>query len=231
MGNTWAVTRGLASAEQARSVIDEYIRRQSLTGDAYPWWSLQPGYPDSLGYFQRDYCQQGGYANGGLMPWVGGELCLGAFESGREAFGVSLLRQYADHLRRTGGAQVWYWPDGTPGFRTTNEVRYAGWGMAQWSAALFEGLAGVSDGSACLRTVHAAPRWASAGVVSARVTVTYPASGACFSYAYLAEPDDRRITLEFTGSGQTVDFRRQLRNDQRFIIMRIRDNGKEVFLL
>jgi hypothetical protein len=49
MGNTWAMTRGLATAAQARSILGEYRRRQADTGDAYPWWSLQPGYPAPSG--------------------------------------------------------------------------------------------------------------------------------------------------------------------------------------
>lgn len=206
MGNTWAMTRGLASPDQARAIVDEYRRRQTLTGDAYPWWSLQPGYPDQLGYFHEEHRRQGGYANGGLMPWVGGELCLGAFQCGRERYGVELLRQYADHLRRTGGAQVWYWPDGEPGFRTTNEVRYAGWGMAQWCGAHFEGLAGVRDLSACLRQVSASPRWAAASCNQARVSTIYAISGACFCYSLQIEQAALKIELEFTGSGERADF-------------------------
>lgn len=206
MGNTWAMTRGLASAEQARAIVDLYRRRHAETGDAYPWWSLQPGYPDHLGYFRQAYCKQGGYANGGLMPWVGGELCLAAFQCGREAYGVELLRQYADHLRRTGGAQVWYWPDGEPGFRTTNEVRYAGWGMAQWTCALFEGLAGVRDLASGYRVVQVSPRWPAAGVGRARASVSYAASGACFCYDYRRDDATQTITLDFTGSGERAEF-------------------------
>lgn len=205
MGNTWAVTRGLADYRQALSVIDEYRRRQRETGDRYPWWSLQPGYPDSLGYWKDAYRKQGAYANGGLMPWVGGELCRGAFQSGREAYGVELLRQYADHLRRTGGAQVWYWPDGTPGFRTTNEVRYAGWGMAQWVDALVEGLAGIKDASGQMRQVEVSPRWAVSGVKEARAVARYAASDGYFAYSWQTEP--RSMQIEYSGSGEATVFR------------------------
>jgi len=91
MGNTWAMTRGLATGKQARSIIDEYHLRHKETGDAYPWWSLQPGYPDHLGYFSRAYCKQGGYANGGLMPWVGGELGIcGTPQAYRRSAGMVL---------------------------------------------------------------------------------------------------------------------------------------------
>jgi hypothetical protein len=206
MGNTWAVTRGLATSQQAQAVIDEYHRRQTTTRDAYPWWSLQPGYPDRLAYFREAHRKQGGYANGGLMPWVGGELCLGAMENGREQYGVELFRQYSDHIRRTGGAQVWYWPDGVPGFRTTNEVDYAGWGMAQWIGALFEGIAGVRDRSSGLKDVTAAPRWSAAGINKAEVSVSYAAGGACFCYHYQQDDSHQRIRIEFSGSGEQVNF-------------------------
>jgi hypothetical protein len=206
MGNTWAITRGLATPAQARFVIDEYRRRQVLTGDAYPWWSLQPGYPNELGYFREEHRKQGGYANGGLMPWVGGELCLGAFQSGRESYAVDLLHQYADHLRRTGGAQVWYWPNGEAGFRTTNEVNYAGWGMAQWCGALFEGLAGVRDLSAGYQSVQVSPRWAAAGIQRARVASAYAVSGANFCYELRCDAAAGRIHITCTGSGERAAF-------------------------
>ena len=204
MGNTWAITRGLATPEQARSIIDEYRRRHEATGDAYPWWSLQPGYPDALGYWKDDYRKQGGYANGGLMPWVGGELARGALENGRETYGVELLRQWADHLRRTGGGHVWYWPDGQPGMRTTNEVNYTGWGMAEWVNALVEGLAGIADESALYRQAAIRPRWAAAGVESASVTTRYAISKGYVSYEYEQEEDTLRLT--YTGSGQEARF-------------------------
>lgn len=206
MGNTWAITRGLASTEQARSIVDEYQRRKQATGDAYPWWSLQPGYPDSLGYFKAAVCHQGGYANGGLMPWVGGELCCGAFGCGREAYAIELLRQYADHLRRTGGAQVWYWPNGEPGFRTTNEVPYAGWGMAQWLNALIEGLAGLHDQDAQMQQMAVSPRWAATPIQEARAAARYAASDACFAYRIKIDPNAYTVTLVYTGSGKKADF-------------------------
>jgi hypothetical protein len=205
MGNTWAMTRGLASPAQAQKIVDEYRRRQRVTGDAYPWWSLQPGYPDRLHYWTDTYRLQGAYANGGLMPWVGGELCRAAFWFGREAYAVALLRQYADHLRRTGGAQVWYYPDGTPGHRTQNEVDYAGWGMAQWVDALIEGAAGIRDTEGQLRAVELTPRWAAAGIREVRATVRYPVTNAYFAY-HLKQIGDA-VELEYTGSSAPKSIR------------------------
>jgi hypothetical protein len=205
MGNTWAVTRGLSDRAQAMSVVDEYRRRQKETGDAFPWWSLQPGYPDHLGYWKEAFRLQGGYANGGLMPWVGGELCRAALQNGRETYGVELLRQYSAHLRRTGGAQVWYFPDGTPGFRTTNEVNYAGWGMAQWVQSLVEGLGGIRDQSAVLQDVEVSPRWAATPLHHARVTYRYAASAGYFTYDWTRT--ETALQLQYSGSGQAAEFR------------------------
>jgi len=207
MGNTWAMTRGLANPGQARAIIDEYRRRHLETGDAYPWWSLQPGYPDHLGYFGDSHRKQGGYANGGLMPFVGAELCRASLQNGREKYGVQLLRQYADHLRRTGGAHVWYWPNGEPGFRTTNEVFYATWGMSEWVNALMEGLAGIQDNSFLMKKVTVSPRWAEAGVNKVCATVRYAASRGYFAYKMLIDHEDRRISLSFSGSGAHANFR------------------------
>lgn len=206
MGNTWAMTRGLATHEQSQKIIDEYRRRHKATGDAYPWWSLQPGYPDELGYFGKDYCKQGGYANGGLMPWVGGELCHAAFLHGRERYGIELLHQYADHLRRTGGAYVWYWLNGEPGFRTTNEVSYGGWYMAPWIDALMDGLAGVNDADYLMQKISVSPRWAATNVEKVCVTNCYAASGACFSYLMQIDKANSTLALSYTGSGNTADF-------------------------
>ncbi len=203
MGNTWAATRGLATSEQARAIVDEYRRRHLATGDRYPWWSLQPPYPDELGYWRDDFRQAGGYANGGLMPWVGGELCRAALQNGREAYGVALLRQYAGHLRETGGSHVWYFADGRPGFRTTNEVDYTGWGMAEWLNALVEGLAGVKDEASRFAAAKVSPRWAAAGVNQARVCASYAASEGYIAYDYhLGEA----LTLRVTGSGRQAHF-------------------------
>lgn len=208
MGNTWAMTRKLATPEQSRRIIEEYKTRHEITRDAYPWWSLQPGYPDYLGYFKtRPFLRQGGYANGGLMPWVGGELCRACFFYGREKYAVNLLRQYVNHIRRTGGAHVWYWPDGTPGFRTTNEVNYTGWGMAQWIEALFEGLAGIVDDECSLKKVTVSPRWVAASVRNVYVCLRYGCSRDYFAYRMKIDYTKKKMQILCTGSGEKFVFK------------------------
>jgi hypothetical protein len=205
--NTWAMTRVLASTAQAVSIIDEYRRRHEQTGDAFPWWSLQPGYPDELGYWpDTPHCVQGAYANGGLLPYVGAELCRGSFAHGREGYGVELLKQYTDHLRATGNrVYVWYWPNGEPGMRTANEVPHTGWGMAEWLAALLEGLAGVTDTAPRMGRMAITPRWAVTDRDDVFVSVRYDANDAYFAYHMRLERKERAIAIECTGSGDAVE--------------------------
>jgi hypothetical protein len=214
MGNVWAITRGLADHPQAVSIINEYRRRHQQTGDAFPWWSLQPGYPDELDYYDGPYCRQGGYANGGLMPWVGGELCRACFEHGMEEYGLELYRQYIEHLRRTGNqVHVWYWPDGEPGFRTTNEVPHTGWGMAQWLEVLIEGLAGLKDISGQMKRMEVSPRWTITSEKEVRATVRYAVNDCYFSYRLQIDETTKTLRLQYTGSGQFVFFRILLPQD------------------
>lgn len=206
-GNTWAMTRELADTEQAFSIIDEYRRRHQQTGDAHPWWSLQPGYPDELGYYPQPHCKQGGYANGGLLPYCGAELCRASFMHGRERYGVELLRQYTDHLKRTGNrVYVWYWPNGEPGMRTPNEVPYTGWGMANWFSALAEGLAGFQDTAPRMRRIRLSPRWAVTDQTSAYVCFRYAVNDSYFAYWMVLDLPHQTLSIEYTGSGESIDF-------------------------
>lgn len=207
-GNTWAMTRGLTTPEQGRAIVDEYKRRHEATGDAFPWWSLQPGYPDELGYWPgAPYCVQGGYANGGLLPYVGGGLCLAAFSCGRERYGVELLKQYTDMLKASGNrVYVWYWTNGEPGIRTANEVPRAGWGMSEWLMALIEGLAGVTPLTPRMRRIQIAPRWAAASQDEAYVSMRYAVNDSYIAYRLNIDRQARTVSVQFTGSGEAAEF-------------------------
>jgi len=207
-GNTWAMTRGLAELDQAVSIIDEYKRRHEETGDAFPWWSLQPGYPDELGYYPgAPCCIQGGYANGGLLPYVGGGLCLSSFLYGRERYGVELLKQYTDLLKATGNrVYVWYWTDGEPGMRTANEVPRNGWGMSEWLISLTQGLAGITDLAPRMRRVQIAPRWAASACDEAYVSLRYAINDAYTAYRLKIDRSAGTIAMACTGSGEQADF-------------------------
>jgi hypothetical protein len=211
MSNSAAITRGFADHRQAVSIIDEHVRRWQATGDAFPWWSLQPGYPDRLGYFKRNSGAwtrgEGEYCNGGLFPWVGGELCRGALRHGREALAYRLLQDVHGVLKRDQGALfTWYHLDGTAAINAPhNQTNYDPWGLGPWVAAIVEELAGISTRGKLLRRVACAPRWPAVGVKQASATAHFPSSETYFSYRYTLSRN--RLRLCFGGTGASVAFR------------------------
>ncbi len=211
MSNAAALNREFADHAQAVSIIDEYVRRWEETGDAFPWWSLQPGYPDRLGYFRRNAGAwtrgEGEYCNGGLFPWVGGELCRAALRHGREELACRLLRDVHAVLRRDHGAMfTWYHADGTAAINAPhNQTNYDPWGLSPWATAIIEELAGIQSQGKLLRHVLCAPRWPAVGVKRAAATAHFPASDTHFSYRYARTRD--RLQVQFGGTGEEVCFR------------------------
>ena len=210
MSNSWAITRGFADHEKAVSIVREYARRWEKTGDRFPWWSLQPGYPDRLGYLRRGGAWskgQGEYANGGLFPWVGAELCRGAFQHGMEELAYQLLRDVHYVLKRDHGAMfTWYNLDGTAAINAPhNQTNYDSWGLSHWSQAVIEGLAGITSEGKCFEHVACAPRWAVTDATEASATAHFPSSDTYFSYRYARTSE--RVRLYFTGTGERVSFR------------------------
>lgn len=230
MGNVWAINRGLASHAQAVKILREYRRRWKATGDAWPWWSLQPGYPDRT-FSERLTGEwatnQGVYANGGLMAWVGGELALAALEHGMETFGVEQLRRHHELLKTTkGGCHTWYWPDGRPGLSSCTSTDHSIWDIGSWVRALQEGLAGIKDEQKQFETVTCTPRWATAGVASARAVSHYPDTYAYFGYRYQWDRRNRCLSLDFSGNAKQVQFSILL--PRGFAATAVRLNGKKV---
>jgi len=210
MSNSWAITRGFADHEKAVSIIREYVRRWRETGDRFPWWSLQPGYPDRLGYFRVGGSWskgQGEYANGGLFPWVGAELCRGAFQHGMESLAYELLRDVHYVLKRDNGAMfTWYNLDGSAAINAPHsQTNYDNWGLSHWAQAVIEGLVGITSEGKLLEQVACAPRWAVTDAKEVSATAHFPASDTYFAYRYSRASD--RIRLHFTGTGKKVSFR------------------------
>lgn len=90
--------------------------------------------------------------------------------------------------------------------------------------ALFEGLAGVKDLGAAFSKTAIIPRWSSANVASAEITLRYPASGGYTSYRYSLQ--EKMLVLEFTGSAEQFDVQILLPVHRRARATRL--NGREV---
>ncbi len=69
--------------------------------------------------------------------------------------------------------------------------------------ALFEGLAGIKDLGAAFSKTALTPRWISAKVPAAEITLRYPASAGYCTYKYTAQ--EHKLTLNFTGSADSFD--------------------------
>lgn len=76
------------------------------------------------------------------------------------------------------------------------------WAAAAVAYALVEGLAGVKDLHTTFREVLLAPRWTAAGEQQASVCIHYPASEGYVAYTYRHLPQENRITITLTGSGE-----------------------------
>jgi hypothetical protein len=90
--------------------------------------------------------------------------------------------------------------------------------------ALLEGLAGVKDQGAAFSRAELTPRWESANVPSAEVTVRYPASSGYCSYKYRA--GEHKVEVEFTGSAESFDVQVLLPPNRHARNARL--NGKEI---
>jgi len=227
MGNTWMVTRSVADPDQARSIIATYEKRLQTTGHRFPWWSLEPGYPIHIGKVLADnasYLQPGGYCNGGLMPWVGGELCLAAFLSGRESFAWSLLAEFAQFLfDQDGQLYTWYWSDLQPGFRTStpNTTAHDGWSMGSWMQALVKGLAGLEILEPGLSSIRLSPRWAATDLSQAEIILHPPATGHYIACRYRLEKDV--LGLLSTGCTANTRFRVLLPAGRQAVVLIINE--------
>jgi hypothetical protein len=207
LSNPMGINRGLATHEMSVAILDEYRRRRDTTGAFAEWFSIDPPFPH--GHFGEPKIVPGSYCNGGIMPLVGGELARAAFEHGREAYGVEILRQYAEMIERTGETYLWYFPDGTPSTVETSTSPEAmptdGWGASAMLYAAVEGLAGVQDLGHSYRHVRCAPRWAATDEPTATVRAAYEASGAGFAYDYAHDADAGTVRLDLAAPGADVD--------------------------
>jgi hypothetical protein len=69
--------------------------------------------------------------------------------------------------------------------------------------ALFEGLAGIKDLGAAFSRTAIVPRWISAKVPLAEITLRYPSSAGYASYRYIE--NETTLVLEFTGNAERFD--------------------------
>jgi len=206
LSNPMAINRGIASHEQAVSIIKEYLKRKENSPAFAEWFSIDPPFPD--GVFGDEKLVGGAYINGGIMPLVGGELAKAAFEHGYEAYGVDILNRYYKMIADTGKTYLWYFPDGTPSSVETSTSPEASpsdaWGSSAMLYAFLEGLAGVEDRLCLYQNVQISPRWVAAEVDETEVQVAYKCSGEKIAYSFQHVGD--QICLDVQSSQSEILF-------------------------
>jgi hypothetical protein len=213
LSNAIALNRGVLTVEQGRAILGEYQRRLNdpeRTAFA-EWYSIDPPFPPgAFGLAGRLGERPGEYVNGGVMPLVGGELARGAFRFGYESYGFDILYRYHELISRTGSTYLWYYPTG--GVAAANEfLPTDGWGSSAMLGALLEGAAGLSDDGIAYNVATISPRWLAAprdAITGAYASARYAASDGYAAYRWSYAPAtgaaEGRITLEATGSGETL---------------------------
>jgi hypothetical protein len=215
LSNPMAITRGLATPSIARAVIDEYQRRRREDKTFAEWYSISPPFPD--GIFGDEKLVGGAYVNGGVMPLVGGELALAAFENGREAYGLEILEQYRQMIEATGETYLWYFPDGSPSTLETSTSPDAmptdGWGSSAMLNAFIAGLCGIRDITCSLKDVLLAPRWMVTGQSEAAIKISYESSKAAFEYTWRHDVEHRQVVLDVKGDLRHLQLHLMLPSD------------------
>lgn len=205
--NAFLMNSGVAGQEQCASILREYLRRRELNLETSfcEWWGVQPPFPtESFGV------EMGVGANGGLWPFVGGELARAALAHGHESYGVETLRRFHDLAIKTRRLWPCYSSDGTP----QRQIEYSNFKVATTShdataassflRALVEGVCGVRDEDALFSNVTLAPRWPATGQATAEVEVSYAANPAYVNYRWAL--DGGRMTLDYESKARHVAF-------------------------
>lgn len=195
--NAMNINRGVASHDQAVSILREYLARRERSGAFAEWFSIDPAFPD--GIFGEEKIVAGAYCNGGIMPLVGGELARAYFNHGMESEGVRTLETYHKLISKNNETFLWYFPDGRESTIDTSTSPDAmptdGWGSSSMLYGFLEGLVGIQDHGKLFQQTSISPRWSAAGVAEAEAKVGYEASGASLSYGYAERPDRIQLSV------------------------------------
>ena len=211
LSNAYALNRDILDLEQRRSVIAAYQAcRKKYGGELDDFRNLEPPYP----HFHK--LKPGDYMDGGIAPFVAGQLALGAFESGMEEYG-------ADILNRIG---IKFLCDGKVSFLYNWEGKDMGGGPRCWCGAevmyaMTAGLAGVCDEEKVFRKVTISPRFAAAGENHAYVRLMYQASGAVCEYEW--KQSDDRIDVELASRHDECRLRLYLPSGYAPVSMTVND--------
>lgn len=154
LSNAYDMNRGITTYEQNIKIINEYIKRGEKTGAFAEWLTLDPPY-EKFPAWQNEYVKKGSYVNGGVAPFVAGELAKAAFRNGMEKYAYGILTRIQKLYKENGFLQFTYNPHSLKG----EQNGPSGWGSAAVLSAIEEGLAGITDTDVQYRKMRFAPCW------------------------------------------------------------------------
>jgi hypothetical protein len=204
LSNPMDINRGLATHKIAVAILNEYQLRAKRGNSFAEWYSIDPPYPDAI--FGDEKIVGGAYCNGGIMPLVGGELALAAFEHGFEKYGVDILKKYSE-LTKNNATYLWYFPDGTvstvENSTSPDALPTDGWGSSAMLMALIEGLIGIKDKGKKFEDIDLSIRLHVADVREADINIKYGTSSANCAYKY--SEDDEKLRIEIKSSHKSIN--------------------------
>ncbi|MBE5732312.1 MAG: hypothetical protein E7353_04665 [Clostridiales bacterium] len=150
ISNAYDINRNFTTTEQSRSIINEYMERRKNTKAFAEWFTIDPPY-EKFGKLSA-----GQYVNGGITPFVAGEIALAAFNNGYEEYGWDIITRCAEMMERDGCLKFVYSPD----YKESNSTQGpGGWGCAGLINAIDKGLAGINDVDCLYREIDFSPRF------------------------------------------------------------------------
>jgi len=186
LSNAYDINRGVTTARESRSIIDEYIRRREKTHAFAEWFSIDPPYEPAFGCYKP-----GHYVNGAISPFAAGELALAAFENGREDYGWSIISRFMDYVERDKTIYFLYSPENMePQGRGPSA-----WGAASLLNAVDEGLAGIVDLDARYRVICFSPRFPVTDYRELRYLTGYEVSHTFVDLRFILKEEGMRYDL------------------------------------
>ena len=115
LSNTYALNRGI-SHEKAEKIIETYqeIKKEKPESSPGEFYGIYP--PFQKGFAINPWH----YTNGGVFPFIAGELAKGSFKHGYEAYGVDILARMKKILVKSDGEFPYYYLGKIPERPETN---------------------------------------------------------------------------------------------------------------
>jgi hypothetical protein len=104
--NAYSINRGI-DHDKSVAIIKSYLNLKAHLPQGSPgeWYSVYP--PFQTGFEPHNAIWQ--YMNGGVGGHIAGELALGAFENGYEAYGVDIMKRVLDlGIKYGAGKRIWF---------------------------------------------------------------------------------------------------------------------------